>query len=140
MSILYDQLYASTSLVPQSPSDKTIQYTTMFQSANGQHPNKTFNHARKSSTAASLSSYSPKTSKKPGSTSRSHDEDYDDEKASMMTKSSSTSSTIALLLKEKLVINRNKTSTIKTPAQKQAERKVGRMDSVTLGTLAALKG
>lgn len=48
---------------------------------------------------------------------------------------SSTASTIALI-KDKF---RTSSSSKKTPAQKQAEKRATRMDNVTLGTVFALK-
>ncbi|CAK1361089.1 uncharacterized protein RHO25_005295 [Cercospora beticola] len=120
MSILWDQLYTSHTQIPSNPASKAFQQTTMYQAANG--------------TSTSTSTSSSATS---ASSTRSSKSDYDkmsSDSASMMSYSS-TASTIALI-KDKF---RTSSSSKKTPAQKQAEKRATRMDNVTLGTVFALK-
>ncbi|GIZ36911.1 hypothetical protein CKM354_000037700 [Cercospora kikuchii] len=118
MSILWDQLYTSHTQVPSNPASKAFQQTTMYQAANGASTSTSHSTTSASSTKSSKAGYDKMSS----------------DSASMMSYSS-TASTIALI-KDKF---RTSSSSKKTPAQKQAEKRATRMDNVTLGTVFALK-
>ncbi|EME86143.1 uncharacterized protein MYCFIDRAFT_210422 [Pseudocercospora fijiensis CIRAD86] len=121
MSILYDQLYKSTPLLPKTSSEKSIQYTPMFQSANAQKENE------------KMSSTQPRTGTQSVVTSSSDSDD----RSSVWSKSTGTST--ITVIKERMKRS-SKDDEKRTPAQKEAEKKAGRLSYVTLGTLAALKG
>ena len=117
MSILYDQLYTSSPLIPNTTSSKAFQHTTMYQAANGTSATRNMS----ASTKSNMTSRSEKSVKSD---------------ASSMTSYSSTASTIALI-KNKFKTSGRKEE--KSPGEKQAERKKDRMSNVTLAQVFALK-